>query len=802
MAEHGLLIIGSLTLLVVLLTSLWSFEIGRWRALGAGCARVLWILPLALAFFPQLTTEKKPRTMSTQTLHLLIDDSDSMKDSGTGTPPFERAKQLRTEIDKACLNYGCITEVTNLSQLSQGNLDGFTPLSDKLATWLFRVGRDPWVLMSDGGDWKPSIPWTSELRNAGKMTANDDGKVRGAIVNLNASSNYNVWISHVDAPPLSFETKPFVVHVNLERSKGVEENAARRVQVQVLIKDKILGTENAVFQQNLDATDVAITIPPLNRGQHLIIVRALPVPLEQAVWDNESSFEVEVLPNTIGILHLLGAPSWDGRFLRRFLKGEPKYDLISFYILRDRWDSQLVSERELSLIPFPVERLMKEELPNFRVIVIQNFALFEFLLTEYQENLVQFVNNGGGLLFIGGPRALQVGDISGSAFANILPFNVDLPATLTIGNMPFANPYARRNREQVGPYYDLEQKFRIKFANPLEKQRALANVFEDWSRIGKELTAFEQGTGLHALENVQFKEGEYTPLLFAEMDSGKQVPLAVANYPGKGRALWVFTDSLWRLAFSNDGQLSRSTYQRFFESAMNWLLRQETNKPLVARNLQLSPRPDGRLDWKMLLRGPAVSFFQTDSAWSVSICGVQSDRQAMVIEQLSADDWFVSGTVKTSIKGGEVCEAEVSGVHSAFGSIKARSGALVPRIYRDDEIGGSNTKLARLASLTNARLINEGENYETALINWLENMRLDQGVILPDDYRSSQDFFWVLDRWYIWLLLLGLPLEVVIRRWHLLFSRVKEQKQVSSQIGLRSFAAAQDDVGSRHSEEA
>ena len=75
-------------------------------------------------------------------------------------------------------------------------------------------------------------------------------------------------------------------------------------------------------------------------------MRALPTPGEAALWDNTVNAQVEVMPNTVGVLHLLGSPSWDGRFLRRYLKSEPKYDLISFFILRDPWDSQQVNERE------------------------------------------------------------------------------------------------------------------------------------------------------------------------------------------------------------------------------------------------------------------------------------------------------------------------------------------------------------------------------------------------------------------------------------------------------------------------
>ena len=60
--------------------------------------------------------------------------------------------------------------------------------------------------------------------------------------------------------------------------------------------------------------------------------------------------------------------------------------------------------------------------------------------------------------------------------------------------------------------------------------------------------------GLHHMENVSFKDGEYTPLLNARLRDGTTVPLAVASYPGKGRALWIFSDSLWRLAMDPESR--------------------------------------------------------------------------------------------------------------------------------------------------------------------------------------------------------------------------------------------------------
>ena len=221
-------------------------------------------------------------------------------------------------------------------------------------------------------------------------------------------------------PPLAFEKQPIVADVKIMQSVALERNV--RVQLQARIEDEILSTTILNIPPKQIQQTASISIPALTRGQHLLSFHILPLEEEKIIWDNAKLSQVEVMPNTLGVLHLLGSPSWDGRFLRRTLKAEPKYDLISFFILRDPHDFSLTNERELSLIPFPVSRLFTEELPSFKIIILQNFYLTQFLLPQYQKNLVKFVKNGGSLLFIGGDMALQSRDLLRSPLSEIIPF--------------------------------------------------------------------------------------------------------------------------------------------------------------------------------------------------------------------------------------------------------------------------------------------------------------------------------------------------------------------------------------------
>lgn len=747
----------------------WSLNLGFIRGTLAALCRGGWLAPLFLSFFPETMTEQMPRTLALTPLHVLVDDSDSMGTGGRGTS-LGAAEGLVKSIESQCARMGCMPKITRLSEQDDDVRQGYTPLSGALDSWLYKVGADPWVLISDGGDFRPTEKWSPSLKGQGKpLPGRPKTAPRGMIVGFAPRSTDNVWIKDYEVAPFSFEDKPLTVDVTLKRGDSATDE---RVQVQISTNDAPLATVNAEFKKGESDARVSATIPPMPRGQHLLTIRALPKGGEVALWDNTAHAQIEVMPNTVGVLHLLGSPSWDGRFLRRYLKGEPKYDLISFFILRDPWDSQQVNERELSLIPFPVERLFREELPNFRVVVLQNFTLFQFLLPEYQNNLVKFVQEGGGLLFIGGPRALQSADLSSSPLRAILPFEVDenqLAPSIDLGAFgdDIQNP---PTVDEHGPAYDESTAFKVEMARPDLQKRALANVYEDWEPLTEQLTGWQTAKGLHHMERVKFKKDSVTTLLNAKV--GKQeIPLAVASYPGKGRAIWLFSDSLWRLAMTVDGDTSRQVYNKFMHGAMTWLMRQDLKKPLVAKNFQLSGGGRQPAQWRVALQGPAARYFQPGPEWRLTVCGAAVPEGKLTLSKTGADEWELGAPLAVNLAGGERCTLELEGTHPAFGSVKAAITGVFPEVYKDSEIDAAPQKLEELAALTGAALALPPKDAEDATLAWIEQAAGRDGVALPSRFKSLRNFYWILDKPWFWALLLLLPLEVVIRRWEQLMGR-------------------------------
>ncbi|MBI2603211.1 MAG: hypothetical protein HYW48_09150 [Deltaproteobacteria bacterium] len=748
--------------ITAILTALWGLslkaQVGIPRSAAIAACRFLWILPLLLAFHPENEQLSLPKTIVSTPVSVLIDDSLSMKHMSEDIEGF--LEDLRS----FCLKSGCELRTSKLSQEDMRTQLGYSPMRRTLEKWLPGLENQPWLLFTDGGDSRPSLSWPLSLQNLGA----GEGKLsRGFIVGVEHEAEDNAWIEESRVTPFAFAETPLSSSLLLVRTRDALD--PEHLQVQLTEGDQILASQNASFQAGQDRVWVDLSVPPLPRGNHLLKFKVLPSPDESVLWDNEVFESVEVVSNTLGILHLLGSPSWDGRFLRRYLKTEPKYDLVSFFILRDPWDRQDVNEREISLIPFPVSRLFNEELINFRVVVLQNFNLLQFLLPEYQKSLVDFVKNGGGLLFVGGKRALLTQDLQGTPLKELLPFDLQ-------NSNPTVTPPGLWDDmdwpvDKKGPWFDRDLRFKIEVANPSPEKRALATVLNEWALLSHDLGNFQDGKGLHHMENIVFREEQATPLLNAIAPDGKRIPLAVASYPGKGRALWIFTDSLWRMAMGSKEALPRSTYNQFMESAFTWLLRHDFRKSLAITKFEIESKDETVSTWTASLYGPTVRYFQATEDWKLSVCDTPVDIQDVIIDNPSPNRVNILGHLQGSSQNLRTCRFEVSGVHPAFGSVKETLSVQIPGALKDSVVGGSSAKLKQLSKLTGAPLSffnGDRERTKNNVREWLANYASLQGLVLPDRYVQLKSYYWVMHTWWFFLLLLFLPLEVIVRRWHIL----------------------------------
>ena len=178
--------------------------------------------------------------------------------------------------------------------------------------------------------------------------------------------------------------------------------------VPVVLKQegKVVASKSVRFESSDDVKPVGFTFTPDQTGRFVYTV-SVPVFPDEAVGDNNTrSFVLKVIRDRVRVLLVVGRPSWDERFLRGLLRQDANVDLVSFYILRTMSDDPGVvsQERELSLIPFPMEEIFDTKLDTFDVVIFQNFGYADpsLAITEYERNLERYVHEGGAVVMIGG----------------------------------------------------------------------------------------------------------------------------------------------------------------------------------------------------------------------------------------------------------------------------------------------------------------------------------------------------------------------------------------------------------------
>jgi uncharacterized membrane protein len=338
------------------------------------------------------------------------------------------------------------------------------------------------------------------------------------------------------------------VSVELElHARGLR---GRDVPVVLQREGLTVGTRTVHLDSEDQRTPISFTFTPDQTGRFVYTVGAPVYPGEAVVENNTRSFVLKVIRDRVRVLLVVGRPSWDERFLRGLLKQDPNVDLVSFYILRTSSDDTQTRnpERELSLIPFPMEEIFDTKLHTFDVVVFQNFGYAEpaLSISSYERNLEQYVAGGGALLVVGGDHAFGEGRAAYPVLDRALPVDPSgLPA-------------------QVEP-------FRVKLTadglrNPIMRvQTTEAGTQGSWDELppasGLNLVRVKQGATVLLAHPVLRIDGQPAPVL------------ALWDH-GRGRAMALMTDDSWTWAFTarRTGEQTRH-YDRFWSNALRWLVR-------------------------------------------------------------------------------------------------------------------------------------------------------------------------------------------------------------------------------------
>jgi len=290
---------------------------------------------------------------------------------------------------------------------------------------------DTAIIISDGADKEESLDSLEETLGSVDFPINTINPVTEEDI-------YDVWIDDIESSEVTFLRYPFSIDVSIKSS--IEDSF--EIPVSLYQEDKLIAIKEASVDKDSKEVKVKFEVNPLSLGRKIYAVSIPVLSGELITENNQKSFFTDVIINKIRVLHVAGRPSWDVKFLRKALKRNPNVDLVSFFILRDPSDLVFASERELSLIPFPVNEIFSNELDTFDVVIFQDFHFQPYGIFGFHlNNLKDYVSrDGGAFLMIGGSNSFNSGNYGRTSVSDILPVELDYtPKTLseTISNQKF-----------------------------------------------------------------------------------------------------------------------------------------------------------------------------------------------------------------------------------------------------------------------------------------------------------------------------------------------------------------------------
>jgi uncharacterized membrane protein len=453
------------------------------------------------------------------------------------------------------------------------------------------------ILLSDGAD---NVDLASGLSPRTKSALKELGVPVSTFL-VGQEGLKDLAIDQVKVDDFAFVRNSVTAEVEL-KARGFKGES---VPVVLKREGRVVATQKVRFASNDDAQTVAFTFTPDQTGRFVYTVSSPVFPDEAVAENNSRSFALKVIRDRMRVLLVSGRPSWDERFLRGLLKQDPNVELISFYILRNTGDNTgtVSDDRELSLIPFPMDEIFREKLDTFDVVLFLNFGYTEpgLSIATYERFLKEYISNGGALAVVGGDRSF--GD---SRFS----FN-ELSAALPVEPAGTSDP----------------QPFKARLTADGQRHPVTALGTGSTSSEG----AWASLPPIPGMNLTRAKPGAVVLLDHPFTNAaGESAPLLALWEYGRGRSLALTTDASWFWAFtSHVGGAPSRHYERFWGNALRWLVRDPDLTTL-----------------QVLADPPSV---EPGHAVGVGVVARQPDYQPAAdaevkVELISADDGRVVGT--------------------------------------------------------------------------------------------------------------------------------------------------------------
>lgn len=538
------------------------------------------VLLLAVLFRP-VFVQRREEIRQAEVL-ILVDDSASMrrKDVYAGDEKQRAAlsaltgrqaeSSMRLELSRAALEKVLVPELKQLGYAPRTFrfADTLEPIEDLAAL----AGRGhsthlgsalQQALASHRGRHVTGVVIVSDGRNNGGLPPLEAARLAGAtgtpvhtLTVGDTRPERNIVVELSEAPQSALDGDEIEVSVRV-LGRGTPAAATAHV----ILEELVPGREPRPLDEKEcglrdDGERVVLFAPPgtseIRINERRFRVSVPPLPDETLRDDNAVEFSVHVTPEKIRVLYIDAYPRYEYRFLHTLLQRSDANLLVQCFLLSATPDFVQESTRGVPpLTAVPTGR--KELLDGYDVIILGDVNPFAISpdparCEEFLSSLHEFVERGGGLVFIAGeydnPRSYV-----GTPVEELLPVILDRSGTQAFEG-------------------DTTKSFRARLddpANPSEVVRLVQDV-----NVNRALWEDEGGLyGFYWFYPVlRAKPGTQVLLRHptAENSHGR-FPLLVTGYFPAGRTLFLAVDETWRWRF----QFGDRYHERFWRNAIRWV---------------------------------------------------------------------------------------------------------------------------------------------------------------------------------------------------------------------------------------
>ncbi|HOD81351.1 MAG TPA: hypothetical protein PKG77_07995 [Phycisphaerae bacterium] len=360
-------------------------------------------------------------------------------------------------------------------------------------------------------------------------------------IGTDASTWNDLVLADVDAPAAAEDNTTFEVSADVLARRTGGEFASQSRALDVVLEDRkgaeweTLSTCKADLET--ERSRVTFKVPGgKDIGAREFRLRIPALAGELSLLNNERTFSVDIRKKTIYVLCFARKMDWDFALLRRELKDDPAVRVTSLYqaaqgsfqLEGDRQEGDDVLEKG-----FPAD---PRRLSPYKCIILGSFPADD-LREEQQKALKKYVEEGGAVVFLGGPDSFGRGGYDATGLAPLFPWQINsTEPELTAGHYPVTVPPEAAAHGAIA---------------------ATADALKG-----------ESGVEVYSVNHVGKLRTGAISLLDASAD-GRVLPVIALQPYGMGQTMGIATNTLWRWGRMSGG--IRSAYGQFWRQAVRYL---------------------------------------------------------------------------------------------------------------------------------------------------------------------------------------------------------------------------------------